>query len=188
MCLTIWNSRGMPSGLSSDIYRPRERVPRSVSSGAKCGTDRDSCSNSQISCQRAENMVNWSWFRIAPMTHQKSSIPYQMEIVVSDQPDRAPTVPLTPRERARLASILSRLSSPYDNERATAGLLASAFVTKHHLTWFDLTMFLRAPPVTSDASREPQSQQDRRQSSRRDWRGYCRRRRTMAGETLNLST
>ncbi len=52
------------------------------------------------------------------------------------------TQALTPRERARLSSILARLASPYEGERAAAGLLASAFVAKRGLAWADLTATL----------------------------------------------
>src|SRR3984885_5589948 len=81
---------------------------------------------------------------------------------------------LSPRERARLAGILSRLSSSFDNERAAAGLLATAFVTKHNLTWSNVVEMLRPPPGLPVTSGEPQSKRERRRGGNQ-WRGYCRR-------------
>jgi hypothetical protein len=106
---------------------------------------------------------------------------------VSGHSDRAVLNSLTLRERATLTAILSRLSSPFENERATAGLLASAFITKHDLTWLDLISFLRPLPRAVAASDRPKSQQDRRSSSW-GWQGYCRRQRTSSGQALNLFT
>jgi hypothetical protein len=111
-----------------------------------------------------------------------------METILSANFDKSPAVPLALRERTRLASILSRLASPYDNERATAGLLASAFVSKHDLLWSDLTMFLRPLPQPTVETGGTKPQQDRRRGSRKDWLGYCRRRRRVAGQILNLFT
>ena len=102
--------------------------------------------------------------------------------------DAAPAGPLALRERIRLANILARLSSPYENERATAGLLASAFVAKHDMAWSDLTMFLHPLPKPAVAPGSSPPRQERRRDNRRDWRGYCRRRRTASGQVLNLLT
>jgi hypothetical protein len=93
---------------------------------------------------------------------------------------------LDTRERDRLAAILSRLSSPYDNERAAAGLLASVFVARHGLEWLDLTSLLLPIRRTTIMQAAPGQQQDRRSSGSREWSGYCRRRRSQPGETLNL--
>jgi hypothetical protein len=108
---------------------------------------------------------------------------HRVEAILLGYADRTTATPLAPRERAKLIGILSRLASPYANERAIAGLLASAFVTKHALMWSDLITFLR-PAGTSATAERPQ--QDRRRAGRREWRGYCRRRRTLVGNTLNL--
>ncbi len=101
----------------------------------------------------------------------------------------AKTGALTPRERARLAGILARLASPYESERAAAGLLASAFVAKHGLTWADLTSFLGPMPGAPDASGEsPRPKQERRRGSGKGWRGFCRRRLVLLGQALDRFT
>jgi hypothetical protein len=105
---------------------------------------------------------------------------------VSGHCNRAVASSLALGEQARLAGILSRLSSPYEHERATAGLLASAFVAKHDLIWSDLITLLRPLPRAIVASNGQRPQQDRR-SGGGGWNGYCRRRRTPAGQTVNLS-
>ena len=94
---------------------------------------------------------------------------------------------LSPREQARLAAILSRLSSSFDNERAAAGLLATAFVAKHNLMWFDVVEMLRPLSDLAAAVVEPQSKHERRRGGNR-WRGYCRRRQVGRGAALDLST
>jgi hypothetical protein len=100
---------------------------------------------------------------------------------------------LSPRERSRLAGILSRLSSSFDSERAAAGLLATAFVTKHNLMWSDLTEMLRPLPdlpataVNPESKPDSQTKHDRRRGGKQ-WRGYCRRRRSGRGAALDLST
>ncbi len=95
---------------------------------------------------------------------------------------------LLPREQARLVGILSRLSSPYDNERATAGLLAVAFIAKHNLTWSDLIGLLRPIPSLPEASDDPPPRQDRRWRKTGGWRGYCRRRSVKRGTVIDVST
>jgi hypothetical protein len=93
---------------------------------------------------------------------------------------------LSPRERSRLAGILSRLSSSFDGERAAAGLLATAFVTKHNLTWSDLTE-MPAPVAEQPVDGgDPQPKHNRRRGGRL-WRGYCRRRLVGRGAGLDLS-
>ncbi len=92
---------------------------------------------------------------------------------------------LTPRERARLSSILARLASPYDGERAAAGLLASAFVAKHGLAWADLTATLQPAAEVPIASKRPASGQERRRDGGKTWRGFCRRRLVKLGQVLN---
>ncbi len=92
---------------------------------------------------------------------------------------------LTPRERARLAGILARLASPYESERAAAGLLASAFVEKHGLTWADLTAILQPIPEAPAASKEPRPKPDRRRAGSKGWRGFCRRRLVQLGQALD---
>jgi hypothetical protein len=49
--------------------------------------------------------------------------------------------------RAKLAAVLSRLESPFDGERAAAGLLASRMVRAAGLTWADL---VQAEPEPED--------------------------------------
>jgi len=96
---------------------------------------------------------------------------------------------LTPRERARLAGILARLASPYESERAAAGLLASAFVAKHGLTWADLTSALAPVQEAPEASGEPsRPKQERRRANGKGWRGFCRRRLVRLGQALDRFT
>ena len=104
-------------------------------------------------------------------------------------PDHTPAKlqTLTPRERARLAGILARLASPFESERAAAGLLASAFVAKHGLTWADLTILLQPLSGASTASDEPSPRPDRRRSGK-GWRGFCRRRLVLLGQALDRLT
>lgn len=92
---------------------------------------------------------------------------------------------LTPRERARLSSILARLASPYDGERAAAGLLASAFVAKHGLAWADLTTTLQPAAKVSTTPKAPSSGQERRRNGSKTWRGFCRRCLVSPGQVLN---
>ena len=96
---------------------------------------------------------------------------------------------LTPSEQARLGSILTRLASPYEGERAAAGLIASAFLAKHHLTWLILADFLGSFPRGPATVDRPQLRQDRRRNgSSRSWRGYCRRDPVPLGQALNCVT
>jgi hypothetical protein len=91
---------------------------------------------------------------------------------------------LTPREKARLCGILARLASPYDGERAAAGLLASAFVAKHGLAWADLTETLRPASKAAAVPDAPSPGLDRRRGNK-PWRGFCRRRHVPPGQVLN---
>jgi hypothetical protein len=87
---------------------------------------------------------------------------------------------LSPRDRMRLAGILARLSSPFENERAIAGLLASAFIATRGLNWTDLTRLLE--PIRTF---QPPPAADRRRNGRSVWQGYCRRRPTAPGQALS---
>jgi hypothetical protein len=89
-------------------------------------------------------------------------------------------------EQVRLASVLSRLASPFENERAIAGLLASAIVAKHGLTWSDVIALLRPRPIAAASLEAPQPTGDRRCGSGKNWRGYCRRHRKPASHNLNI--
>lgn len=93
---------------------------------------------------------------------------------------------LSAHEQARLASVLSRLASPFENERAIAGLLASAMVAKHGLMWSDVIAPPRSRAKASASLEAPQSTGDRRRGSGKNWRGYCRRRRIAARHNLNI--
>jgi hypothetical protein len=86
---------------------------------------------------------------------------------------------LAQRDQDRLAAILSRLASPFDNERAIAGLLASMFIAQRGLNWPDLTRLLLPIRRTPASQTGPESKQDRRH-------GGCRAWRVPAGETLDL--
>ena len=115
-------------------------------------------------------------------------------------PAAARLAALTPRERTRLAGILSRLSSPFESERAAAGLLATAFIEKHGLAWADLTSLPRPapaapvpapppPPARADATPgAPPLGQVERRGTGKAWRGYCRRRLTRLGQALSRTT
>ena len=92
---------------------------------------------------------------------------------------------MTPRERTRLSSILARLASPYDGERAAAGLLASAFVAKHGLAWADLTATLQPADKAPTAPKKPSPGQEQRRNGSKAWRGFCRRRPVPPGQVLN---
>jgi hypothetical protein len=105
---------------------------------------------------------------------------------MSAQPDCTSGNTLSPHDRARLSHILSRLASPFENERAIAGLLASAFVEKHGLMWADLIALLRPRPEASPAVEVSPSRHDRRRNRGREWRGYCRRHRLPISQTLDL--
>jgi hypothetical protein len=111
---------------------------------------------------------------------------HRRETIVPGNADRPLFGSLDPREQDRLAAILSRLSSPYENERATAGLLASVFVARHGLMWRDLTTLLLPIRPALGSSVGPYPQRDRRRSGAREWRGYCRRRRATAGANVNF--
>ena len=106
---------------------------------------------------------------------------------MSEHPDHACAgyQTLTPREKARLSGILARLASPYDGERAAAGLLASAFVAKHGLAWADLTETLQPAAKAVAVPEAPSPGQERRRYGSRAWRGFCRRRPVTPGQVLN---
>lgn len=93
---------------------------------------------------------------------------------------------LSPREQARLAAILARLSSPFEGERATAGLLASAFVAKHALTWTHLASLLQPLPDASGMAAKPQS--NRRRAGKGGGYGYGQTRPGPQGQALDLFT
>ena len=57
-----------------------------------------------------------------------------------------------PKEMHRLVSILERLNSPFDGERAAAGLLASRAVKALGLTWAEIV----APRLGGPSPGEPQ--------------------------------
>ena len=92
---------------------------------------------------------------------------------------------MTPREKARLSSILARLASPYEGERAAAGLLASAFVAKRGLAWADLTATLQPAAEASAALKAPSPRQQQPRNGDKTWRGFCRRRLVPPGHVLN---
>jgi hypothetical protein len=91
---------------------------------------------------------------------------------------------LTPREQSKLAAILARLASPFEAERAAAGLLASAFMTRHDLAWSDLTGLLRLHADTEATATDKQP--GRQQAG--PWRGYGKVLHLAQGRTLDLFT
>jgi hypothetical protein len=93
---------------------------------------------------------------------------------------------LGPRERARLAGILARLASPFEGERAAAGLLASAFVAKHELTWSHLTNLLQ--PLPDAAGLPAKLLSNRRRAGEGVCRGYGQTRPSPHGRALDLFT
>jgi hypothetical protein len=111
----------------------------------------------------------------------------RLEVILSGPSDQtlAKLEALTPRERARLAGILARLASPYESERAAAGLLASAFVAKHMLTWADLTTLLRPLPDEAPATSATLPRQERRRKGSKTWQGFCRRRLVLLGQAVD---
>lgn len=120
----------------------------------------------------------------------------RLEANLSEHPAhaRAGHPALTPREKARLGGILARLASPYDGERAAAGLLASAFVAKRGLAWADLAETLqpaaKAPAAPKETAPEPSPEEpspgrDRRRHGSKTWRGFCRRRPATPGQALD---
>jgi hypothetical protein len=102
--------------------------------------------------------------------------------------DRTPAQPpeLSPGERTRLAGILSRLASPFDSERATAALLASAFVTKHNLTWSHLASLPQ--PLSDTAGVTPGPQSSLQYGGTAQLRRYRQRPPTPQGQALDLLT
>jgi hypothetical protein len=107
---------------------------------------------------------------------------------MSDAADRtvADIQRLGPRERARLAAILARLGSPFEGERAAAGLLASAFVAKHELTWSHLTSLLQ--PLPDPATLPAKLLSNRRRAGVGEYRGYGQARPSPHGQALDLFT
>jgi hypothetical protein len=59
--------------------------------------------------------------------------------------------------RDRLAAVLARLESPFDGERAAAGLIASKMVREAGMTWSDLLAASRTAdrPVCDRRTRSP---------------------------------
>ena len=93
----------------------------------------------------------------------------------------------TPREHARLIAILARLASPFECERAAAGLLATAFISKYDLFWSDLLIPSRHASYLSPLVKQPCQNQDRRRDGS-SWRpAYCRRQFARRGLILNLA-
>ena len=92
---------------------------------------------------------------------------------------------LSPSEQAKLASILARLASPFEGERAAAGLLASAFIERHGLTWADLTALVQPVQQAPAKPDDPLPTRERRRRDSKTWRGFCRRRRVRPGQTLD---
>src|SRR4051794_18168802 len=90
-----------------------------------------------------------------------------METTVSGSADFSQK--LSRREQTRLAAILARLSSPFENERAAAGLLATAFVNKHNLMWSDVVDTLRPMTDLPAVSADPRAKHDRRRGGTRLW-------------------
>jgi hypothetical protein len=110
----------------------------------------------------------------------------RVESIVSGQPDCTSANSFGPREQTKLVHILSMLSSPFEHERAAAGLLASVFLTKHGLAWSDV---VSSRPETAAEAEMAELKRNRRRSRRdsnRQWRGYCRRRRFSVSQIVNL--
>jgi hypothetical protein len=105
---------------------------------------------------------------------------------MSGQADCTSAHTFGPHERARLARILSMLSSPYENERAAAGLLASVFLTKRGLAWADILGSCPSADAEIDAEKPKYERRRNRRMSSRSWRGYCRRRHFSVSQNLNL--
>ena len=95
---------------------------------------------------------------------------------------------LSSREKGRLAGILARLASSFENERAVAGLLATAFIDKHGLTWPEVIDALQPVRPTPPPQIDPPGSRGRRRGGNKDWRGYCRRRAVRRGVALDVAT
>jgi hypothetical protein len=54
---------------------------------------------------------------------------------------------LGPEALERLVKLLGLLGSAHDGERAAAGLKAHEFIRRHGLTWVDIIMPARPPPL-----------------------------------------
>ena len=111
-----------------------------------------------------------------------------METTLSKRLGHSATGSLAPSEQVRLAGILSRLASPFEGERAPAAVLASAFVARQHLQWSDLGVFARAEAIDPVAVEPPRQSERRAGPGHPGWRGYCRRRRTYVGQSLDVVT
>jgi hypothetical protein len=75
----------------------------------------------------------------------------------------ADTQPIINREK--LAAVLARLESPYDGERATAGLLASQMIRKAGLSWREVV-----DPPKAQARRQWQPQPEEPAQDELAWR------------------
>jgi hypothetical protein len=97
------------------------------------------------------------------------------------------------RERTKLAAILAMLSSDYEQERATAGLMATAFLRRYNLDWRDVAALAEGddPAPASPAGAQPPAHLPQlmcRQAwhvEPAQWRGYERRRSKPAGQFLD---
>jgi hypothetical protein len=112
----------------------------------------------------------------------QSGARHRWKAILSECPDQANARlhALSVRERARLAAILARLASPYESERAAAGLLASAFVAKHDLTWSHLTSLLQ--PLAAAPDVRPPNR------GAAEWHGYRGTPPSKQGQALDLLT
>ena len=95
---------------------------------------------------------------------------------------------LSPREKARLAGILSRLASSFDNERAAAGLLATAFIDRHKLSWPEVIEALQPAGPRSPPQAAAPTRRGRRRGGNKSWQGYDRRRAICRGASVDVST
>ena len=112
-----------------------------------------------------------------------ASAPFRWEgmLAAGSNPEPDRDHKLTERDQARLGHILARLASPFEGERAAAGLLATAFMAKHGLTWSDVTIVQWAGPPQN-----PETPfRDRRHGTGRPWRGYCRRHPPRPGHSVS---
>jgi hypothetical protein len=107
-------------------------------------------------------------------------------IMMSDPANDRSGDRLGPNEQARLAHILARLESPFENERAIAGRLATEFITRFGLHWSDLAAFAPRTDFYASEVQPPPRKRQRRRPGSGYWAGYCRRRAVASPGKLDI--
>ncbi len=100
---------------------------------------------------------------------------------------------LAAHDRKKLAAILAMLSSDFEQERATAGRMATDFIRRHNLTWHDVAALAEGENLgarSSQSGRPPADppklmMPERWTANRACWRGYERARCQPSGQVLD---